>query len=51
LITGPARVIASHDPAGGLAEADVVLGLRAGRAAFVASPSEVDAERVGALYR
>jgi heme exporter protein A len=45
------RVVASHDPAGGLAEADVVLGLRAGRAAFVAQAVEVDAERIGALYR
>jgi heme exporter protein A len=45
------RVVASHDPAGGLAEADVVLGLRAGRAAFVAQAAEVDAERIGALYR
>jgi heme exporter protein A len=51
LLSGPARVIASHDPAGGLAEADLVLGLRAGRPAFLAAPSEVDAERVGALYR
>jgi heme exporter protein A len=45
------RVVASHDPAGGLAEADVVLGLRAGAAAFVAPAQEVDAERIGALYR
>ena len=45
------RVVASHDPSGGIAEADVVLGLRAGRAAFVASAPEVDAERIGALYR
>jgi heme exporter protein A len=45
------RVVASHDPAGGLAEADVVLGLRAGRPGFVAPAAEVDAERIGALYR
>ena len=45
------RVVASHDPSGGIAEADVVLGLRAGRAAFVAPAPEVDAERIGALYR
>jgi heme exporter protein A len=45
------RVVASHDPTGGLAEADVVLGLRAGRAAFVAPRAEVDAGRIGALYR
>jgi ABC-type multidrug transport system ATPase subunit len=45
------RVVASHDPAGGIAEADLVLGLRAGRQAFVAPAAEVDAERIGALYR
>jgi heme exporter protein A len=45
------RVVASHDPAGGIAEADLVLGLRAGRAAFVAPAAQVDAERIGALYR
>src|SRR3954453_12608223 len=32
---GRPRVITSHDPAGGLVEADVALGLRGGRAAFV----------------
>jgi heme exporter protein A len=51
LLSGRARVIASHDPAGGLAEADLVLGLRAARAAFVAPADEVDAQRIGALYR
>ena len=30
--SGRARVVTSHDPSGGLAQADVVLGLRAGRA-------------------
>ena len=49
--SGRARVVASHDPAGGRAEADLVLGLRAGRVAFVASPGDVDAARIGALYR
>jgi heme exporter protein A len=49
--SGHTRVVASHDPVGGLAEADVVLGLRAGRAAFVASADEVDAERIAGLYR
>jgi ABC-type multidrug transport system ATPase subunit len=49
--SGHTRVVASHDPVGGLAEADVVLGLRAGRAAFVASADAVDAERIGGLYR
>ena len=34
--SGRTRVICSHDPAGGLAEADVVLGLRGGRAGAAA---------------
>ncbi len=45
------RVITSHDPAGGLAEADLALGLRAGRAELLAPADELDAERIGALYR
>jgi heme exporter protein A len=45
------RVVAPHDPSGGIAEADVVLGLCGGRAAFVAPAGQVDAERIGALYR
>ncbi|HEX3317971.1 MAG TPA: ABC transporter ATP-binding protein [Solirubrobacteraceae bacterium] len=49
--SGRSRVVASHDPAGGIAEADLVLGLRAGRQAFVAPVGEVDAGRIGALYR
>ena len=34
--SGRTRVIVSHDPAGALAEADLVLGLVRGRAALVA---------------
>jgi heme exporter protein A len=49
--SGRTRVVTSHDPAGGLAEADLALGLRAGRAALVAAAREVDAEQIGALYR
>jgi heme exporter protein A len=49
--TGSTRVITSHDPAGGLAEADLALGLRFGRVELLAPASEVDAERIGALYR
>jgi heme exporter protein A len=49
--SGRTRVVTSHDPAGGLAEADVALGLRAGRADLVAPAGEVDAARIGALYR
>jgi heme exporter protein A len=49
--SGRTRIVTSHDPAGGLAEADLALGLRAGRADLVAPASEVDAARIGALYR
>jgi heme exporter protein A len=48
---GATRVITSHDPAGGLAEADLALGLRGGRVALLAPAREVDAARIGALYR
>jgi len=49
--SGRTRVITSHDPAGGLAEADLALGLRDGRAELVAPASEVDVAAVEALYR
>ncbi len=45
------RVITSHDPASGLREADLVLGLRAGRVAFLAAADDVGGERIEALYR
>jgi heme exporter protein A len=45
------RVICSHDPSGGLAEADVVLGLRAGRPAVLCDAAHVDAAEIGELYR
>jgi len=48
---GPARVVISHDVAHGLEEADLVLGLRAGRAALLAPRSEVAEADVRALYR
>jgi hypothetical protein len=44
-------VITSHDPAGGLAEADLALGLRDGRAALLGPASAIDAVEIGALYR
>jgi heme exporter protein A len=47
---GHARVITSHDPQAAIREADLVLGLKDGRAAFVGAPAEVR-DRVGALYR
>jgi heme exporter protein A len=49
--SGRTRVVTSHDPAGGLAEADLALGLRAGRAALMAPAAEVEPPRVAALYR
>jgi heme exporter protein A len=47
---GPARVLISHDVEQGLAEADLVLGLRGGRAALVAPASEVGAGDLRGLY-
>ena len=46
-----ARVLISHDVELGLAEADMVLGLRAGRAEIVAAVGDVAADDVRALYR
>jgi len=45
------RVICSHDPGGGLAEADVVLGLRGGRQALLAGAAEVSLDQIAELYR
>ena len=45
------RVICSHDPARGLQEADVVLGLRAGRPALMAPASQVGSSEIAELYR
>ncbi len=47
---GATRVLTSHDPQAALAEADLVLGLQGGRAAFVAEPSRVSPEAVAGLY-
>jgi heme exporter protein A len=49
--SGRTRVVTSHDPAGGLAEADLALGLRAGRQQLLAPAAELDAAVIGALYR
>jgi heme exporter protein A len=49
--SGRTRVICSHDPGGGLAEADVVLGLRDGRPALLRAAGEVGADEIGELYR
>jgi heme exporter protein A len=45
------RVICSHDPSGGLAEADLVLGLRAGRTALLREAKDVRLEEITELYR
>jgi heme exporter protein A len=49
--SGRTRVVTSHDPVGGLAEADIALGLRGGRTAFVAPVDHVRNAEIGALYR
>ncbi len=51
LLRGRTRVVTSHDPAGGLADADIALGLRGGRPALLAAAGEVKPEQIGALYR
>jgi heme exporter protein A len=48
---GRTRVICSHDPGTGLAEADLVLGLRAGRPALLAAAGELSAPQITGLYR
>jgi len=45
------RVVCSHDPGGGLGEADLVLGLRGGRPALLAEAGAVSAEEIAELYR
>jgi heme exporter protein A len=49
--SGRTRVICSHDPAAALAEADVVLGLRAGRPALLREAGEIDRSEIAELYR
>jgi heme exporter protein A len=48
--SGAARVLISHDVEQGLAEADLVLGLQAGRAVLLGAASEVGADDVRGLY-
>jgi heme exporter protein A len=48
---GRTRVICSHDPTGDLAEADLVLGLRAGRPALLGAADQVDRGEIAELYR
>jgi heme exporter protein A len=49
--SGATRVLISHDVEEGLAEADLVLGLRAGRPALLAPAREVAPADVRGLYR
>jgi heme exporter protein A len=49
--SGRTRVICSHDPGGGLAEADLVLGLRGGEQALLCEAGQVGAEQIAELYR
>jgi heme exporter protein A len=49
--SGRTRVICSHDPSAALAEADVVLGLRAGRMELALAASDVDSTAIMGLYR
>jgi len=45
------RVISSHDPSGGLREADLVLGLRDGRAVLLREAGDVGPDEIAELYR
>jgi heme exporter protein A len=47
---GATRVLTSHDPQAALAEADLVLALKDGRAAFVGTPQQLSAETLRELY-
>ena len=49
--SGRTRVISSHDPGGGLAEADVALGLRDGRPALLRGAADLDPGEIAELYR
>ncbi len=48
--SGRTRVICSHDPAGGLAQADWVLGLRAGRQVLFGEAGAVAPAQIAELY-
>jgi heme exporter protein A len=49
--SGRTRVLVTHDVEGGLAEADVALGLRGGKQAFCRPAGEVDPGAARELYR
>jgi heme exporter protein A len=48
--SGRTRVVTSHDPVGGLAEADLVLGLRAGRPELLEPADDLDPAGISRLY-
>jgi heme exporter protein A len=48
--SGRTRVLTSHDPAGGLAGADVALGLKAARVQWLAPATDVTPAQIAALY-
>ncbi len=50
LLAGRTRVMTSHDPSGGVAEADFVLGLRAGRVELAGPADGMTRDAIGALY-
>jgi heme exporter protein A len=47
---GATRVLTSHDPQAALTEADLVLGLRDGRPAFLGEPGQLSESQLKALY-
>ncbi|MGB9184254.1 MAG: ABC transporter ATP-binding protein, partial [Solirubrobacteraceae bacterium] len=47
---GVTRVLTSHDPRAALAEADLVLALKAGRPVFAGEPAAFDDRRLAELY-
>ena len=48
--SGRARVLVTHDVSGGLAEADIAVGLRGGRQVFALPAGELDGARARELY-
>lgn len=48
--SGCTRVVCSHDPGGGVAEADVVLGLRQGRQILLKPAEQVHEGEIASLY-
>jgi heme exporter protein A len=48
--SGRTRVLTSHDPAGGLAGADLALGLKGGRVAMLAPAADIKPAQIAELY-